>query len=89
MPTLAVGCAARYDTFSGLIPCKVLKIERREGFEKEWRPCTAQTVTIKITRTVAAYEKGEIIETTGLNVIPPRAIRRRQYSTVILGYLVA
>lgn len=85
METLTTGMAARFDTFGGLVPVRVQSIAGRSGRASS----TAQNVTVRVTRTHGAYRAGEIIETSGLHVIPVRALRRRRYQTVIVPYCVA
>jgi hypothetical protein len=75
IPILKAGCKAYYDTFNGLIDCEVIKIEGNK-------------VKFKLTETVAAYKKGEVLESSTLWVVPTKAIKRRQYSTTIGCYNV-
>ena len=51
---------AYYDTFSGLIPCKVLQI-------------TGDTCTIKLTAARGAYKRGEILTDTNRRYVWDRA----------------
>lgn len=84
METLRSGIAARFDTFNGLVPCRVLSVAG------ESRPyaSSSQRVRIRITRTGRGYRAGEIIGTSALRVVPVRSIRRRRYSNTIRVYAV-
>lgn len=63
-PVLEPGCLAFYDTFSGLVPCKVHSIRNDE------------TCTIVLTATRKAYKKGETLQIKG-GVVPRSAVRVR------------
>lgn len=94
---LKSGSLAYYDTtFGGLVPCKVLTIkDRGEGFHfvhkaHTFEGCgsTRQRVTFQVTADHGAWHKGEILEASGIDVCPRRAIRRHKYSTTIRAYQV-
>ena len=75
METLRTGDLAYFDSFWGLIPCKVLRIEGLSGVAN-----SAQTVTCQITSSnrqsmYAAYKRGEIMVTSALHVVPRKAVR--------------
>jgi hypothetical protein len=63
--TLKAGDKAYYDSFNGMIRCKVLAITGTSG-----APTTAQSVKLLITATSKLYREGEIIETNGLHSVP-------------------
>jgi hypothetical protein len=67
-----------YDSFNGLLPCKVLSITGEPG-----PASTAQRVKLQIT---SRKRRGEIIETSGLHLVPWQAIRRSKYGTYIRPY---
>lgn len=62
---LAVGCLAYYDSFGGMVPCKVLTITGASGF-----PSSSQDVTLKVTADYNCYKKNEVIATNGLHAVP-------------------
>lgn len=71
---LRKGDLALFDTFSGMIPCRVLDIKGTPGLAS-----TAQVVTIALTATRGAYKRGERVESTGLHVCPRRSVTVNQY----------
>jgi len=78
------GTAAYYDTFAGLIPCKVLAIEQA-GYGFRCGPYNV--IRFKLTADRGAYKKGEILTADAMRVPPQKMIRRRKYSsTIITGY---
>ena len=72
MQTLTIGSLAYFDSFAGLIPCKVVQSVGQSGMAS-----SAQTVTLVLTAARGAYCKGEKIETSGLHAVPRRAIHGR------------
>jgi hypothetical protein len=84
METLTSGAKAYLDSFTGLIPCKVLSIVGNST------PFASSThcVTVEITGNGRAYKKGQQETTNSIRVIPRKAIRRRKYSTTIRLYKV-
>lgn len=70
MLTLKIGDLAYFDSFSGMIPCKVLGITGRSGIAS-----TAQVVAFKLTACRGAYKAGEQLECSGLHVVPRKAVR--------------
>lgn len=81
--TLRTGDLAYYDSFTGLIPCKVRSIKGIGGICS-----TAQTVTLIVTAERKGYLKGDTIETTGLHAVPRGSVRRSKYTTGIRSYFV-
>jgi len=77
METLKSGISARWDTFSGLIPVRVLSVTRLE---------LSTRVTFRVTRTRGPYKTGEILESSSLRIAPVKSVRRRRYSTTIRPY---
>lgn len=82
---LKPGCNAFWDTFAGLVPCKVTRIE---GARPDGIPSTCQTVFFTLTDDRGAYRKGENHSDFALHVVPPGALVRGQYSTRIGAYVV-
>lgn len=70
--TLTIGSLAYFDSFAGLIPCKVTQITGRSGFAN-----SAQSVTLVLTANRGAYKRGEKIETNGLHAVPRKAVHGR------------
>lgn len=71
---LRTGDLAYYDSFAGMIPCKVTAITGTSGIAS-----TAQRVTLTVTASQAnccgrsAYKRGEQIETNGIHAVPRKA----------------
>lgn len=81
--TLRTGQLAYYDSFAGLIPCRVLTITGRPGIAS-----TAQNVTVRLTGARGAYRRGETIHTTGIHAVPRGAVRQVQGNARIRPYKV-
>ena len=76
METLKTGSLAYFDTFAGIIPCKVLKIERlTDAIPKNYVASSSTLATIKLTATRGAYKRGEILQEWSLHVIPRKAVK--------------
>ena len=82
--TLKSGDLAYYDSFSGLLPCKVLKIEGESG-----TPSTRQECYLRLTKTVGAYKKGEIIASSGLHAVARRAVYGKYRNRIRLFWIQA
>ncbi|GAA3751110.1 hypothetical protein [Micromonospora maritima] len=78
--TLASGDLAFWDTFSGLVPCRVLSIAGTEG-----DPSTGQKFKIKLTAERGPYKAGEEIDTLGTSVVHRKGVyvRNGQYRVLI------
>lgn len=83
-----VGDLAYYDSFSGLIPCKVLAVndamagKELAGFSSFCR------VSVRLTAKRGAWEKGEVVESDALKVVPRthiRGLRSRSCMPRIIG----
>lgn len=81
MITITEGCLAYFDSFAGLVPCWITKIEGERGIGS-----TAQTVTVKFTATRGSWKRGETYTTTGLHVCPRGAAVRGKHVTRIRPY---
>ncbi len=66
--TLKTGTLCYFDSFAGMVPCKVMGISGASG-----NPSSDQTVTLLVTATLGAYRKGETLETNGLHAVPCKA----------------
>lgn len=79
MNVLRTGDLAYFDTFSGLIPCKVLGITGASG-----RASSSQTVRFKLTASRGAYRRGEYLESDGLHVIPRKSVHGNRISCYLV-----
>lgn len=95
--TLRVGSLAYYDTFAGLVPCKVLSL--KEETKDPSVPMSYELAlggipsrykaTVRITATRGAYRKGEILmDLFAHDVVPRKAVRFLKYSPRIGAYNV-
>lgn len=69
---LKANTSAFFDTFAGLVPCKVLKVTG----DSPWAT-SAVDVTFRITKNHGPYKKDEQITSSSLWVCPTEAIRTR------------
>ena len=83
MTTLKADGAAYYDSFVGLIPCKVLSIRGKSG-----QATSKQEVTFRVTASLGPYRRGEILSSDALSIAPRAAVKRRKHGVVILPYSV-
>ena len=75
------GTLAFYDTFSGLVPCKVLEVKSScYGF----RCGPYDTLRIKVTEDHGPYKKDEILTVGAASVPPRKMVRRYSYSSRII-----
>jgi hypothetical protein len=72
MEALKTGDKAYFESFNGLVPCKVVRITGESGMAS-----VSHRVTIQLTASKSAYNRGETIESNGLHVIPRKAIHYR------------
>lgn len=74
-----VGASCYLDTFAGMVPCVVTAIApgRWHGFSVGGK----RSITIRLTKTVGAYQKGEVIEEHSGDVVPKshRVLRDYHY----------
>ena len=70
METLRTGDLAYYNSFSGLIPCKVTKITGPFGFAG-----SEQNVTFTLTANRGPYRRGESLTQWALHVVPRKSVR--------------
>jgi|LakMenE18May11ns_1017448.scaffolds.fasta_scaffold9734746_2 hypothetical protein len=81
-----INSLAYFDSFSGLVPCKVISISDElsqcPGLNGRTTKCL---ISVRLTATVGAYKKGEIIDSNPLRVIPRSNVRRSKYGTKIIG----
>lgn len=89
--TLRSGDLAYYDSFSGLLPCKVLSITGPSG-----NPSSSQTVSVKLTASIFGagvgselYKRGEILESSGLRVVARRAVHGKYKNRIRLFEVIA
>lgn len=84
--TLAAGSLAYFDSFAGLVPCKVETIKGPSG-----RASSDQFVTARLTADRGPYKRGEIAKASALWFVPRDAVlnkRSRQCSMRIGAYQV-
>lgn len=67
---------AYYDTFSGLLPCKVISFQNNHNLPGDYPANSDCLVTVKLTANRAAYKRGEVFETSMLHIIPRNKILR-------------
>lgn len=72
------------DTFSGLIPCTVIAVNK---------PCRGNNVgsqdelTVQVNETRGGYTAGEIIQRSAKNTPPRTQIKKNKYTrTILTGY---
>lgn len=82
-PTLKSGTLAYYDTFSGLIPCRVVSVSGRSG-----RGGSAQDVTFILTANRGNYRRGERLVSSALHVFPRDAVRRVDHGHRVSDFVV-
>lgn len=68
--TLKTGDLAYFDTFSGCIPCKVVKITGESG-----SAASSQAVVVVLTAGRGAYKRGERHAAWGLHVAPRKSVK--------------
>jgi len=56
---------AYFDSFSGMIPCKVINIE-------------SDKITVKLTGKRGAYKQGEVIIMNTLHIVPRDSVRKNR-----------
>lgn len=66
LKTYGVGTKAFIDTFAGLVPCTVVEV-KKPGSGKS---VTEGEIVVKITKTVGAYKKGEILTRAASKIVP-------------------
>lgn len=83
--TLKAGCSAFLDTFSGLVPCKVLRVKPRVNalLHESQAECE-----VEVTETLGAYKKGEKIMSSARHTVPKGAVKLVGYHYRILPYNV-
>ncbi|OYW73577.1 MAG: hypothetical protein B7Z37_20925 [Verrucomicrobia bacterium 12-59-8] len=78
------GTAAYYDTFAGLVPCKVLRV-KQAGYGFRCGPY--DVIEFKLTADRGAYKRGEVLTADAMRVPPQKMVRRRRFShTIATGY---
>jgi hypothetical protein len=68
--TLKSGDLAYFDSFAGLIPCKVVSISGTSG-----RAGSDQTATVRLTAGRGAFKQGELHTGWALHYVPRKAVR--------------
>lgn len=71
----SAGELAYYDTLmTGMVPCKVLRVEN-----------DGNTITIQVTATRGAYRVGDRVRDNAFHVVPRTSVIRRRFTTRILN----
>jgi hypothetical protein len=84
--TYSIGAPAYFDSFGGLVPCKVTGIFDAIPQDSDLSGCSTMCrIFAKVTANRGAYLRGEIIESTALNIVPRSFVRVRKYGSRILG----
>lgn len=87
-PVLRVGELAYWDSFAGLIACRVTDIRAMKQFASG-APTSEQKVFFTVTATRnRIYKHGEKLQGTALSVVPRKAISHRRYGARITYYTV-
>ena len=81
LPTLKAGALAYFDTFAGLVPCRVTEIFTTAA--------PGYSVRFKITATRGAYKRGETLDSHSRNVVPRSAVFVRSGQYRIRRYSIA
>ena len=83
METLKAGDYCYFESFAGLIPCRIVSIIGIPG-----PASSAQRIIAKATgnrHERFGYRLGDTIEAFAFHFIPKSSIRRRKYSTAVVG----
>ena len=82
----SINSLAYFDSFSGLIPCRVKSISDPlsdvEGLKGKTTSCL---LSVTLTASRGAYKKGEDIESNAIRVIPRSNVRKSKYGARIIG----
>jgi hypothetical protein len=90
MKTLKTGCSAFYDSSVGLVPVKVLSVtapatpnffDLGHGYAR-----ASIKVTAEVTEEYRPYEKGDLVESNSLHIVPRGAVIRGRFSSAIGVY---
>lgn len=81
-PVLRTGSLAHFDSMSGMIPCKVLRVRANvppsygsSAPDCNGAPSSMQMVTFRVTANRGPWKRGEQCEAWGLRVVPRKAYR--------------
>jgi hypothetical protein len=86
MKNHTIGTLAYFDSFAGLIPCKVTEIsDELKGDPKFAGRTSSCKVRAKLTTGRGSYRRGETIESSALHIIPREFVSFRKYGARILG----
>lgn len=79
METLKSGCLAFIDSFTGLVPCKVLRVYH-------YSDVTGYRVDVEVTANRLGYPRGKIETFDSFFIVPRKATRKLKYGHRILPY---
>ncbi len=97
MSMLRAGTLAYFDSFAGLVPCRVLAVRDLQADDAPGTvrfnlthggASTRYMADIELTADRGCYRTGERMAVCSLHVVPRDAVRRRQYSSMIGIYHV-
>ena len=71
------GELAYWDTFAGLVPCKVLEIRSNE--------LDRLSLRVKLTATRGAYKRGEVAWVRSRAIVPRGSVRTRNHKHLIVA----
>jgi hypothetical protein len=69
---------AYFDSFSGMIPCKVIAIENDQTFDYNKGIPTSDKITIKLTGNCKAYKRGETIVSNSIHIVPRESVHHNK-----------
>jgi hypothetical protein len=83
--TLRIGSLAYFDSFAGLIPCKVIAITGPPGVQT---PTSWVRVIAAVTVDKSPYRRGEIVDGGAFWIVPRNAVKRAIKGARVRAYLV-
>lgn len=79
---------AYYDTFCGLLPCRLISISNPGNMPETAPANTAVRCVIEITQNKKPYKKGERVTTCSLHVVPKDKVNRRDTESTLSPYTI-
>lgn len=85
---LAQGALAYYDSFNGLIPCRVLSVRHTANATRGIHCENLGEVSVQflVTANRPGYKLGEVLESNGMHIVPRGAIYRHNHIVRIKSY---
>jgi len=72
MIEIGVNSKAFIDSFGGLIPCIIVGMQYPENYDGI--PSSSCNVTVKVTAKNSIYERGKLVTTSSLHIVPRKGI---------------